>query len=479
MIGKVVHMFTQASFQQFLLMILLGLGALAATSILPPTLAAAADTDASCSLLNETPAQRDARMAWWRNDRFGLFIHWGLYAIPAGEWNEKTEHAEWIRTSAQIPLEEYNKFHGQFNPVKFDADLWARLAKAAGMKYIVITSKHHDGFCLWPSEQTDFDVAGAPFKRDILGELSRACARHGLTFCFYHSIMDWHHPDYLPRRDWEVANRPTDGADMERYIRYMKAQLRELVDRYDPAVLWFDGEWEDTWNHQRGLDLYKYMRTLKPDIIVNNRVDKGRSGMAGLTKEGEFCGDFGTPEQEIPTQGLPGVDWESCMTMNRFWGWNKSDTQWKSTENLVRNLIDIASKGGNFLLNVGPKPDGTLPQQAIKRLEEMGHWMTLYGDSIYGTQASPFANLPWGRCTQKPTGQGTTLYLHVFDWPADGKLLVPGLKNKPTAVSFLASHQNISAEPQDDGLLLTLPSEPINPIASVIVLDIPDTLNIK
>ncbi len=472
-------MFTQISATQSFLTLLLTLAALMAVSALTPASAVAADTDALQTCLDETPAQRDARMGWWRDARFGLFIHWGLYAIPAGEWKGKNTHAEWIRTTAQIPLEEYDKFLPQFNPVEFDADLWVRLAKTAGMKYIVITSKHHDGFCLWPSELTDFDVAASPFKRDILGELSRACARHGVTFCFYHSIMDWHHPDYLPRLKWEAAKRSAKGADMERYIRYMKAQLRELVDRYDPAVLWFDGEWEETWNHQRGLDLYKYVRTLKPDIIINNRVDKGRSGMAGLTKKGEFCGDFGTPEQEIPAQGLPGVDWESCMTMNRFWGWNKADTQWKSTQDLLRNLIDIASKGGNFLLNVGPKPDGTFPQQAIKRLEEMGHWMSLYGDAIYATQASPFAKLPWGRCTQKTTDQQTSLYLHVFDWPADGQLLVPGLMNKPAAVSFLASQQTISADPQDDGLHLNLPPEPINPIASVIVLDITDTLNIK
>ncbi len=264
----------------------------------------------------------DQRMQWWRDARFGMFIHWGLYAIPAGEWNGSQKHAEWIRTTAEIPLETYDQFLQQFNPVKFDADAWARMAKDAGMKYIVITSKHHDGFCLWPSAHTDFDVDSTPFKRDIMGELKAACDKHGLVFCMYHSIMDWHHPDYLPRRKWE-HDRSTEGAQYDRYVAYMKAQLKELVERYDPGVLWFDGEWEDTWTHELGKDLYDYVRSLKPDIIINNRVDKGREGMQGMTKGDEFRGDFGTPEQEIPATGIPGVDWESCMTMNHHWGYNR------------------------------------------------------------------------------------------------------------------------------------------------------------
>ena len=305
----------------------------------------------------ESAAERDERMKWWREARFGLFIHWGLYAIPAGEWQGGKNHAEWIRTSAQIPLKEYDQFAEQFNPVKFDADAWARMAKEAGMKYIVITSKHHDGFCLWPSEQTEFDVTATPFNRDIMGELKAACDKHGLMFCMYHSIMDWHHPDYLPHRDWE-QDRSSEGADYKQYVEYMKSQLKELVERYDPGMLWFDGEWEGTWTHEHGIALDNYVRGLKPEIIVNNRVDKGRKGMQGLTKEGDFRGDFGTPEQEIPATGVPGKDWESCMTMNNHWGYNKVDKHFKSTQDLVRKLIDIASKGGNFLLNVGPTAAG-------------------------------------------------------------------------------------------------------------------------
>lgn len=370
------------------------------------------------------------RMDWWREARFGLFIHWGLYSIPAGEWNGETKYDEWIRERAQIPLEQYNKFVFRFNPEKFNADDWVTLAKNAGMKYIVITSKHHDGFCLFDSKETDFDIMSTPFKRDILKELSDACLKQGITLCFYHSIMDWHHPDYLPRRQWE-NDRPAEGANMDKYVTYMKNQLKELLTNYGKiGVLWFDGEWENTWTHERGKNLYNYLRKLQPDLIINNRVDKGRSGMAGLTKDSTYYGDFGTPEQEIPSTGIPGTDWESCMTINDHWGFNKNDQKWKSSEDLVRKLIDIASKGGNFLLNVGPTSEGLFPEPSIERLKDIGEWMKLNGEAIYETQASPFQKLDWGRCTQKVKGENTILYLHVFDWPKDGELIVPKIENK-------------------------------------------------
>jgi len=420
----------------------------------------------------ETPQQHNDRMAWWRDARFGMFIHWGLYAIPAGEWNGKTDHAEWIRHSAKIPVEQYDKFVGQFNPTNFNAESWAKLAKQAGMKYLVITSKHHDGFCLWDSRLTDFDVMSTPFQRDILKELETACNREGVRFCFYHSIMDWHHPDYLPRRSWET-NRSSAGADFEKYVGYMKGELQELISRYHPGVVWFDGEWEDTWTHPRGIDLYDYVLGLDPKVIVNNRVDKGRKGMQGLTKEGDFRGDFGTPEQEIPAQGLPGTDWESCMTMNAHWGWNKTDKKWKSTEELVRKLVDIASKGGNFLLNIGPKPDGTFPDEAVERLEGMGKWMSKNGESIYGTTASPFKEqLTWGRCTKKEGKDGTTLYLHVFKWPTDGKLVVPGLGNEIMSVSLLEGKDKLKASPTESGVEINVPAEAVDKISTTIVLKI-------
>jgi alpha-L-fucosidase len=424
--------------------------------------------------VDERASADDARMAWWREARFGLFIHWGLYAIPAGEWNGETNHAEWIRTTAKIPLEVYDKFVGQFNPVRFNADEWVRLAKQAGMKYIVITSKHHDGFCLFDSKYTDFDVMSTPFRRDILKELSEACRRAGLKMCWYHSIMDWHHPDYLPRRDWETT-RSTEGADFRRYVQHLKNQLSELVGNYgEIGVLWFDGEWENTWNHEYGKEIYNFVRGLRPGIIINNRVDVGRSGMEGLTKKGEYVGDFGTPEQEIPPQGLPGVDWETCMTMNDHWGYNKNDQNWKSAEDLIRKLADIASKGGNFLLNVGPTAEGVFPQPSVERLQAMGKWMEVNGEAIYGTTASPFKSLEWGRCTQKSVAGGTRLYLHVFDWPSGGKLIVPGIFNQPRKCYLLADQkkQNLKVEREGDALVVDAPAEAPDAVNSVVVLEV-------
>ena len=429
-------------------------------------------TTLSCQPKQQEQAQEpEDRMAWWRDARFGMFIHWGLYAIPAGEWNGTTNHAEWIRTTAQIPLEEYDKFLDEFNPVKFDADVWVKMARDAGMKYIVITSKHHDGFGLFDSKTSDFDVMATPFQRDILKELSVACEKAGIKLCFYHSIMDWHHPDYLPRREWE-KNRTVDGAEFPRYVDYMKAQLKELITNYgELGVLWFDGEWEDTWTHEDGVELYNYVRSLQPNIIINNRVDKGRQGMQGLTKEGDFMGDFGTPEQEIPATGLPGVDWESCMTMNDHWGYNSQDDHWKSAEDLIQKLADIASKGGNFLLNIGPKADGTFPQESIDRLAAIGEWMDVYSESIYGTQASPIAQVDWGRITQKKIGDKTRIYLHVFDWPENGQLSIQGLKGSVTQSGMLSGVANVQVTSQGEGLTIQLPQIQSNAYDEVVWLD--------
>jgi alpha-L-fucosidase len=330
----------------------------------------------------ETPEQKDTRMKWWREARFGLFVHWGLYSIPAGQWNGKPAPGtgEWLLQNAQIKIADYEPLLHQFNPVKFDARAWVRLAKRAGMKYLVITSKHHEGFCLWYSALTDFNVMNTPFKRDILAELSTACEAEDIRFCTYHSILDWHHPDYLPRRPWDP--RPAETPDFERYIAYLKGQLEEIVTRYHPAVMWFDGEWEETWTHEYGVEIYHYLRALDPNLIINNRVDTGREGFQGMTNLPGAVGDFGTPEQEIPPEGFPGRDWESCMTMNDTWGYRSDDHNWKSAETLIRQLIDCASRGGNYLLNVGPTGEGEIPQASIDRLNEIGDWMNVNSGAI-------------------------------------------------------------------------------------------------
>jgi alpha-L-fucosidase len=414
----------------------------------------------------ETQEQHDQRMSWWRQARFGLFIHWGLYAIPAGEWEGETNHAEWILTTAQIPVREYEQFTKQFNPVHFNAKEWVQTAKKAGMKYIVITSKHHDGFCLFDSSLTDYDVIDAtPFKRDILKELSDECHNQGIRLCFYHSIMDWHHPDYLPRRKWE--SRSAQDADFDRYVRYMKGQVKELLTHYgDIGVMWFDGEWEDTWNRERGIDLYNYVRSLKPDVIINNRVGKGRQGMAGTYDPESAAGDFGTPEQEIPDTGL-GYDWETCMTMNDHWGYNKHDDNWKSEKDLIQKLVDIVSKGGNFLLNVGPTAEGLFPEPCVQRLDTIGKWMEVNAESIYGTTASLFSDLKWGRSTTK----SNAIYLHVFEWPENQILDVPGLKKKADSVYLLADPDTpLNIEYSDTGARIQIPGKAPDPYVSVIAL---------
>jgi alpha-L-fucosidase len=420
----------------------------------------------------ETGEQRDARMAWFREARFGLFLHWGVYSVPAGEWKDKKNYGEWFMEETHLPVSEYEKFAPQFNPVKFDAKEWVRMAKEAGMKYIVITSKHHDGFGMFRSGLTDWCIKGTPFARDPLKELADACQAAGLKLCFYHSIMDWHHPDWGTRRAWN--DKATGTPDMDRYSAYMKGQLKELLTAYGPiGIAWFDGEWESPWTHERGVDLYNYVRSLQPDIIVNNRVGKGRAGMAGMDK-GKGVGDYGTPEQEIPPTGFgPGVDWESCMTMNNHWGYNKNDQNWKSTKTLVRNLIDCASKGGNYLLNIGPTSEGTFPQASIERLTEIGQWMKANNEAIYGTTASPFEKLGWGRCTQKKLAGGNTrLYLHVYDWPANGKLTVSGLANKPLKAALLASGQGLEVTAGENQVVIAVPAEAPDKMASVVALDV-------
>ena len=425
---------------------------------------------------NTTLAKKKTnRMNWWREANFGMFIHWGLYSIPAGKWKEDTMYAEWIRNSAQIPLKTYDNFLSDFNPVNYNPEKWVNLAQEAGMKYIVITTKHHDGFCLFDSDYTDFDVTSTPYKKDLLKPLAKECHRQGIKLGWYYSIMDWHHPDYLPRRDWE-KNRPTKNANFDHYFRYMKNQLNELLTDYgNIGLLWFDGEWEKKWNDRRGLKLYNYVRSLQKDIIVNDRVGASRIELTKSSDEINFLGDYLTPEQKIPNARFPNVDWETCMTMNNHWGYNKYDNNWKSTQNLIRKLIDIVSKGGNLLLNVGPKADGTFPKESISRLKNIGNWMDKHGKSIYGTGASPFKNLEWGRCTKKKLPDGTTnLYMHIFNWPEDNVLIVPGLVSTVKSVNYLGHKSNklVSYTKDKDNLKIKLDPKYKNKYASVLTVNI-------
>jgi len=435
----------------------------------------------------ETKNQKDKRMAWWREARFGMFIHWGVYSVPAGEWQGETKYAEWIMEQGKIPVSRYQQFAQQFNPVKFDAAAWVKTAKDAGMKYLVITSKHHDGFSMWPTAQSDWSIKSSPFQRDPLMELSEECRKQGVRFCVYYSILDWHNSDWGKRRQWnDVAS---GEPDMDRYTAYMKAQLKELVTRYRPGVIWFDGEWESPWTHERGVDLYHYLRALDPDLIINNRVDVYRASLAGMSTNSSAIGDFFTPEQQIPPKGFGAeVDWESCMTLNKHWGFNRADDDWKSVETILRNLCDITSKGGNYLLNVGPTSEGLIPQPSVERLAAVGQWMKVNGEAIYGSGSTPFGDelgkynstekgkhgnpqfIPmWNwRCTSKPG----KLYVILFNWPTTGLFELSGLKSRVTKAYLLADHRDLKFKQTNNRLALNLPQTAPDKIASVVCLEI-------
>ncbi|MGA2068987.1 MAG: alpha-L-fucosidase [Thermoguttaceae bacterium] len=405
----------------------------------------------------ESKSHRDARMAWWREARFGMFIHWGVYSVPAGTYQGKPVGGigEWIMHNGKIPVAEYRKFAARFNPVRFDADAWVRTAKEAGTKYIVITSKHHDGFAMFESKASDWCITKAsPFQRDPLAELSKACRRQGIKLGFYYSqAQDWNNPGGATYDGhWDKAQ---DG-DMDKYLDTVAVpQVREILSNYGPvAVLWWDTPANMT--RQRAEKFLPLLK-LQPGLITNNRLGGG------------FSGDTETPEQFVPATGYPGRDWETCMTMNDTWGYKSDDHNWKSSETLIRNLVDIASKGGNYLLNVGPTSEGLIPAPSVERLKEVGRWMQINGEAIYGTAASPFKKLPWGRCTRKPG----KLYLHVFDWP-QGELAVPGLRNKITTAYLLAdaARSPLEATAGDGGVRIKLPPKAPSPPVSVVVLEI-------
>ncbi|MBC8481647.1 MAG: alpha-L-fucosidase [Planctomycetes bacterium] len=423
-----------------------------------------AEEDSSWPYANETKQQRDARMGWWREARFGMFIHWGVYSVPAGTYDGKQIGGigEWIMNRGKIPVAVYKEYAKDFNPVKYDADAWVRMAKDAGMKYIVITSKHHDGFALFDSKVTDWDVVDAtPYGKDLLKPLAEACRKYGLKLGFYYSqAQDWCHTGG-GNNTWDE----TQNGDMNEYIKKIAVpQVKEILSNYgDIAVLWWDTPFD--MNKERA-DMLQPLVNLCPGILTNNRLG------------GNYPGDFKTPEQHIPDTGLD-YDWETCMTMNGTWGYKSYDDNWKSTQTLIRNLVDIASKGGNYLLNVGPTSKGEIPQPSIERLKEIGEWMKLNGDSIYSTTASPFNKFAWGRCTKKAFVNGAVLYLHVFEWPRDGRLVVPGLKNEVIKAYLLATGETLEAESDQSGVVVNVPSKALDKIDTVVVLRVKGELDVE
>ena len=336
----------------------------------------------------ETKEHRDARMAWWREAKFGMFIHWGVYSVPAGYYHGQPVSGigEWIMNRAKIPMAEYQQFAKDFNPVKFNADEWVRIAKDAGVKYIVITTKHHDGFAMFDTKVNNWSIVKAtPYGRDPLKDLAAACRKYGIKLGFYYSqAQDWNNGGSATRGKWD----PAQEHNMDDYIdKVAIPQLREILSNYGefPTVLWWDTPTDMT--PERAQRLYDVVMQLKPSVITNNRLLSG-----GFTTEraGGLSGDTQSPEQFIPAQGYPGRDWETCMTMNDTWGFKRDDNNWKSTETLIRNLCDIASKGGNYLLNVGPTSEGLIPQPSIDRMAEVGKWMKVNSEAIYGNNSNSF-----------------------------------------------------------------------------------------
>ncbi|MCK0146722.1 alpha-L-fucosidase [Arenibacter sp. F26102] len=418
----------------------------------------------------------DERMEWWRDAKFGMFLHWGAYSIIGGERGDQIAGggAEWAMDKLDYTIEEYEKFPRMFDPQLFNADDWVKMAKDAGMKYIVITTKHHDGFSLWDSKVSDYDIMDtAPFKRDIIKELAEASRKQGIKFGVYHSIVDWHHPqaqgNLFPNYNAGQKDQTVINPEFPEYYKnYLKPQVKELLTNYgDIDVVWFDGDWIADYTTEMGKEMYSFIRELQPNTIINNRVDKGRKGMEGMDMEGNFAGDFGTPEQEIPATGID-EDWESCMTMNGTWGYKPDDTKWKTSEDLIQKLVDIVSKGGNFLLNIGPDGYGRFPAQSIRRLKAMGEWTDANGEAIYGATASPYDMPEWGRYTKKDG----IVYAHVFDWPEDGQLVIHKNIKLKKATLLVASETEISTNKIANGTVLKLPKEAPDQSVSVIRLEL-------
>lgn len=380
-------------------------------------------------------------MEAWQDMRFGMFIHWGPVTLTGREIG-------WSR-GKQTPVKEYDALHKRFNPEKFNADEWVRIAKSAGMKYLIITSKHHDGFCLWPSKLTDYDIGETPFKRDVLAELSAACKKHGIRFGTYYSVCDWRHPDF-PRGSPGGKTRKPD-TNLDRYIEYLRGQVQELIKNYGPlSTMWFDVPQEIT--REQAEKTIALVRGLQSDILINNRAGGG------------LPGDYDTPEQRVG-----GFDrerpWETCMTICSQWAW-KPDDEMKPLRECLRTVIRTAGGDGNLLFNVGPMPDGRIEPRQVERLKEMGQWLKKYGDGIYETRGGPFKPGLWGASTCK----GNKVYLFIMDWPDEGKLVLPSMPMHILKCNALTGGE-VSWEQTPDGIDISIGKQYQQELATIIALE--------
>jgi alpha-L-fucosidase len=406
-----------------------------------------------------TPANLAAR-EWFQDARFGLFVHWGVYSVLGD--------GEWVMNNRKIPVADYEKLPAQFNPIEFDPAEWVALAKAAGMKYITITSKHHDGFAMFGSKVSDYNiVARTPYKKDALKALADECRRQGLKLFFYYSQLDWHHPDYFPRgRTGLDAARPDQGS-WPRYIEYMNAQLRELLTGYgEIGGIWFDGWWDRPdadWQLDR---TYALIHQLQPQALIG--ANHHRRPFPGE--------DFQMFEKDLPggktaefnkDSEIGDLPLETCETMNGSWGFNLTDRRYKSTRDLVRYLVRAAGSNANFLLNVGPMPNGRIQPEFATRLREIGAWLSRNGESIYGTRGGPVRPHPWGVTTRK----GSRVFVHILDAP-DSNLLIPPIGSKVRTATLLASGRPVEFSEHDFGVVLKVPNEAVDAIDTVVALDL-------
>ncbi len=417
---------------------------------------------------DEPAAVTEARLKWFREARFGMFIHWGVYAVFAGSYHDKPVAAEWIENRARIPLAEYRAAAKQFTASKYDPQAWAALMKEAGVKYAVITCKHHDGFALFDSSVSDWNAAKASGAgRDLIAPLADAVRAEGLKFgCYYSQSQDWTNPG------GGKGNTPPWDEEQKKgsFDEYLKTislpQVRELMQKFHPDILWWDTEYSMT--PERARPFFDLV-TSDPNLLINSRLGGG------------VLGDFRTSEQRIPAASLGGRALEVNMTINGSWGYRADDTHWKSAQTLIRNLSDITSKDGNYLLNVGPTAEGVIPQPEVDRLLAIGKWLKTNGEAIYATRGSPFMRLPLSlRATQKVDASGaTTIYIHVWEWPADGKTTVPGLKSVPKSVRLLGSDSPVTGEQTPQGLAISLPGAAPDADVPVLAIEFPGPVQIS
>ena len=401
--------------------------------------------------INDNPAT-SPRTQWWRDAKYGMFIHWGLYSQLAGHWNGQTTtgYGEWIMNDLHIPLSQYSQVANQFDPTQFSAQQWVQIAKDAGMQYIVLTTKHHDGFSMFNTSVNNYNVvADTPWHQDPVAQLSAAAHAAGLHFGAYYSILNWADPN-------------ASATGINTYMVTMETQLKELITNDHPDILWFDGEWPTWWTDERGRELTEFVRNLNPSIIINNRVGKR------LVTDG----DFDTPEQLIPTNEPSNRLWETAMTLNDTWGYKDTDNDWKSPTTIIQDLATIVSGGGNYLLNVGPTGAGVIPGPAVSVLDQVGTWLKSNGSAIYGTTRAPISQQSWGVLTRK----GDTLYAIVTHWPTTGVLQVP-VKGAVTSASILSSGAALSFSTSSAGVSINIPlTMPMQP-ATVIAINYSGTMS--